>query len=201
MNVWIPAARKTSVSSVRMNCFCSGSWFQALSGIDDVCCWGMEHVVWSTKNSKWVTNSIVREARIQERAWQLSCEAKSGRFECVISRKLILQFPLILIHLFTYLLTLKNRSVLTIYQSCPCGLSLGIHERGALETRLNDLSQKRISISSFVYLRLTITPNEYNHYVNTLHLSCLYPQKTSTTLRSMAMVLLTAWEFLTTTDP
>lgn len=53
----------------------SRSWFQALSGIDDVCCWGIEHVVWSTKNSKWVTNSIAREARIQERAWQLSCEA------------------------------------------------------------------------------------------------------------------------------
>lgn len=126
---------------------------------------------------------------------------KTRRFEGVMSRKLILQFPLILIHLFTYLFTLKNRSVLTIHQSCPCGLSLGIHDRGALETRLNDLSQKRISISSFVYLPLTNTPNEQNHYVNTLHLSCLYPQKTSTTLRSMAMVLLTAWEFLTTTDP
>ena len=141
LNVWIPATWKTSVSSVRMNRFCSGSWFQALSGIDDIWCWGIQHVAWSTKT--------LNEGRIQSRGRPESRKEldsflvkrpKSRRFEGVMSRKLILQFPLILIHLFTYLFTLKNRSVLTIHQSCPCGLSLGIHERGALETRLNDLS-------------------------------------------------------------
>lgn len=123
----------------------------------------LRHGACSMKHEKlneWRIQSRGRPESRKELDSFLVKRAKSGRFECVISRKLTLQFPLILIHLFTYLFTLKNKSVLAIYQSCPCGLSLGIHKRGALETRLNDLSQKRISISSFVYLRLTITPNE-----------------------------------------